>query len=295
MATTTPVDPTVIAALEALQGSGPGQSILFKSLWDEYTGPMVMGTPGGGTYYNGNTRTIYIDPYMLPNAKLADGQPSPYALTYSQLATVIAHELTHALFNTPNYVTTANPDAAVAPGSSTEAIGYLSQYVVALQLGDTSIFSKGPEFPKLKSPLASLNITQSEVSGIGTLSALQSSSFFSAAVAVPGALTTVVADRHISSNDALTYRGLWQDLWVMNQYGFSVYNPASATSSSPVAPVRSFWVAAPLSDDSIKVTSSTSGDNPTWTFSGTNIQIDLNRFLLPVGGTQLSGVTLPPS
>ena len=295
MATTSttpvPVDPNVIAALKNLQGSGPGQSILFQALWTEYQGQMVMGTPGGGTYHKGNT--IYIDPYMLPNAKLADGQPSPFALTYPQLATVIAHELAHALFSTTSYVTAANPSAAVAAGSTTEAIGYLTQYVVALQLGDTSIFNKGPDFPKLKKPLAALGITRSDVSDIGTLSELQSGSFFSAAADVPGTLTAVISGLHISTNDALTYGALWQDVWVMNQYQFSVYNPASATPLSPPAPVRSFWVATPLSDNSIKVTSSTSGDSPTWTFSGTNIPISLNGFSLPTGGTEPAGVTAP--
>ncbi len=287
--------PALLAALLALEGTGTGKSVLLQSLWNDFTGPIVMNPVyGGGTYHKSGT--IYIDAAMLPNAAPVPGETQSRGQSYSQLATILGHELTHALLSssTLNYVTASDPDAAVSIGATNEADGYAAQYVIALQLGDTSFFSDAEAAPiasPLKSIAAQNNLTAANAASITSLSSLTSTPFFVAATDPSSTLSTAIAGLHISSNPTLTYKALWQDLWVMNQYGFSVYN-AKAAGPGTVPPAQSFWVGSPLTSGSIKVVSS--DVSSAWTFSGTNIPISLNGISLPTGGTQPSGST-PPS
>jgi hypothetical protein len=73
----------LLAALPALLS----KSDLLNYLWTKFNGPVVIGAPGHGTYYDGTTPNI--DPQMLPG-----GQRE---LTYAQLTTVIDHEPTHTV------------------------------------------------------------------------------------------------------------------------------------------------------------------------------------------------------
>ncbi len=107
-------------------------SELLNNLWGQFNGPFIMNALGSGTLYNGTS--ILIDPAMLPDGPLVDNQSR--RLTYPQLATVIGHELAHAVLpnSRGNPIAAGNPDAALAVGEVNETTAYAAQYVIALQL-----------------------------------------------------------------------------------------------------------------------------------------------------------------
>ena len=124
--------PQLLQALQNLLGNGTGQSALLASLWDTFNGPIVIGAAGGGTYYGSEpvfgVAAIVIDQSMLPNAAPYNGENR--SLTITQLATVIGHDLTHAVIpqSHANYALAANPAAAVAIGETNELIAIHVQW-----------------------------------------------------------------------------------------------------------------------------------------------------------------------
>jgi hypothetical protein len=77
-----------------------------------------MGAKGGGTFYFNKTGNIYIDPNMVQGSKQFG------ELTYAQLATVIGHELTHALLSVIDQSpsSAANPRSGAPKTSSSSAV-----------------------------------------------------------------------------------------------------------------------------------------------------------------------------
>src|SRR5947209_4470568 len=125
-------DPSVVANLAAIVQNNPLLNDLYSQFLDlRKTGALpkiVVGAAGGGTHTEGPT--ITIDRSWLPGGS----QP----LSYPLLATVLAHELAHAVLpngHAEGMSQAASPDKSTQIGETAEGQAYITGYVVGIQLG----------------------------------------------------------------------------------------------------------------------------------------------------------------
>jgi hypothetical protein len=200
-------------------------STLLGQLLSFFTGTITTTKPPAtGTFISAST--ISISPDLMPGSGVA-GQE----LTWPQLATVIAHELAHfdlkyGSSKDPgaSYVSDAiDPAESVRIGERNESEAYVAQYVVALQLGDMTLYSRTPDLGRLQASLASAakanSITSASVQSWG-ISELTGSPFYSYAtgtsspdtnkVLTVGSVGPIVEGTHVSGNPILTYKAFWQ-------------------------------------------------------------------------------------
>lgn len=150
---------------EVYDSSGTPRSPLLLSLLQSFAGTIIAAAQVAGS---SNINTITLSSAMLPGSGDTAQQ-----LTWSRFAVVVAHELGHAVlpygaankdFPGSDLVKDAiNPAASILIGERNESAANAAEYIVALQLRDTSLFARNSDQIRLGKVLASDSTTQNGI------------------------------------------------------------------------------------------------------------------------------------